>query len=105
MPVTRTSGRSCHGEIGKDLLVFASRNLNKAEHYSTSEIKIWQSYWVVKHFRPYLYGRKFKIASDRKPLTWIANIKDPASWFLRWQIKLGKYDYEVVFKKGTLKKA
>jgi hypothetical protein len=31
----------------------------------------------VKHFRPYLYGRKFKIANDYKPVMWIMSIKRP----------------------------
>jgi hypothetical protein len=56
----------------------------------------------VKHFRPYLYGRKFKIASDHKPLMWIMNIKDPTSRLLRWRVKLEEYDYEIVYKKGAL---
>jgi hypothetical protein len=92
------------GKIGKDLPVaYASRNLNKAEkNYSTSEKELLAIVWGVKHFRPYLYGRKFKIASDHKPLTWIMNVKDPGSRLIRWRIKLEEYDYEIVYKKGAL---
>jgi hypothetical protein len=39
--------------------------------------------------------------TDHKPLTWIVNVKDPGSRLLRWRIKLEKYDYEIVFKKGV----
>jgi hypothetical protein len=76
------------GEIGKDLpVVYASRNLNKAEKkYTTSEKELLAIVWGVKHFRPYLYGRKFKVASDHKPLTWIMNVKDPGSRLLRWRL-------------------
>jgi hypothetical protein len=52
--------------------------------------------WGIKHFRPYLYGRKFKVVSDHKLLTWIMNVKDPESRLLRWRIQLAEYDYEVV---------
>jgi hypothetical protein len=92
------------GEIGKDLPVaYASRNLNKAErNYSTSEKELLAVVWGVKHFRPYLYGRKFKIPSDHKPLMWIMNVKDPGSRLLRWRIKLEEYDYEIIYKKGAL---
>jgi hypothetical protein len=85
------------GEIGKDLPVaYAIRNLNKAErNYSTSEKELLAVVWGVKHFRPYLYGRKFKMASDHKPLMWIMNVKDPGSRLLRWRIKLEEYDYEI----------
>jgi hypothetical protein len=92
------------GQIGKDLpIAYASRNLNKAErNYTTSEKELLAIVWGIKHYRPYLYGRKFKIASDHKPLVWIMNIKDPGSRLLRWRIKLEEYDYEIVYKKGAL---
>ena len=54
----------------------------------------------IKHFRPYLYGRKFKVVSDHKPLTWIMSVKDPGSRLLRWRIQLEEYDYEDVYKPG-----
>jgi hypothetical protein len=92
------------GEIGKDLpIAYASRNLNQAEkNYSTSEKELLAIIWAVKHFRPYLYGRKFKIACDHKPLTWIMNVKDPGSRLVRWRIKLEEYDYEIIYKKGAI---
>jgi hypothetical protein len=92
------------GEIGKDLpIAYVSRNLNNAEkNYTTSEKELLAIVWGVKHFRPYLYGRKFKIASDHKPLTWIMNVKDPGSGMLRWRIKLEEYDSEIVYKRGAL---
>jgi hypothetical protein len=92
------------GEIGKNLpIAYASRNLNNAEkNYSASEKELLAIVWGIKHFRPYLYGRKFKIASDHKPLTWIMNVIDPGSRLLRWRIKLEEYDYEIVYKKKHL---
>jgi hypothetical protein len=73
------------GQIGKDFpIAYSSRNVNKAErNYTTSEKELLAIVWGIKHFRPYLYGRKFKIVSDHKPLLWIMNIKDPGSRLLR----------------------
>jgi hypothetical protein len=92
------------GIVGKDLPVaYASRSLNKAEtHYTTSEKELLSIVWSIKYFRPYLYGRRFKIATDHKPLTWIMNVKDPGSRLLRWRIQLEEYDYEIIYKKGSL---
>ena len=69
------------GQIGKDLPVaYASRSLNNAElHYTTSEKELHAIVWATKYFRPYLYGRKFKIVSDHKPLVWIMHDKDSGS--------------------------
>lgn len=65
------------GEIGKDLpICYASRTLNKSENnYSTTELECLAIVYGVKQFRPYLYGRKFIILSDHRPLTWLFNLK------------------------------
>ena len=87
------------GESGKDLPVaFPSRTLNQAEkNYSTTEKEILAIVWGMQYFRPYLYGKHFRVVTDHKPLTWIMNVKDPGSRLLRWRIKLEEYDYEVIY--------
>lgn len=92
------------GPVGKDLpIAYASRTLNKAEtSYSTSEKELLAIVWAVKHFRPYLYGQKFKIVCDHRPLTWLFNCKDASSRLVRWRLKLEEYDYEIVFKPGRI---
>ena len=77
-------------------IAFASRTLNSAEqNYSTIEKELLAIVWATKHFRPYLYGRKFLILSDHKPLVWLFNIKDPGSRLLRWRLKLNEYQYTI----------
>lgn len=53
-------------QIGKDLpTAFARCSFNKAEkNYSTAEKELAAIVWGIKHFRPYLYGRKFKVVSE-----------------------------------------
>lgn len=65
------------GEIGKDLpICYAPRTLNKSvNNYSTTELECLAIVYGVKQFRPYLYGRKFIILSDHRPLTWLFNLK------------------------------
>jgi hypothetical protein len=90
------------GNIGKDLPVaYASRTLNPAEcNYSTIEKELLAIVWATKYFRPYLFGAKFKIVTDHKPLQWLFNLKEPNSRLVRWRLKLEEYDYEILYKKG-----
>lgn len=94
------------GHIGKDLpIAYASRTLCKAEaKYSTIERELLAIIWAVKHFRPYLFGRKFKLVTDHRPLTWLFSITDPGSRLARWRLKLEEYDYEIIFKPGKTNK-
>ena len=91
------------GPLEKDLPVaYASRSLNKAEiKYTISEKELLAVVWATRYFRPYLYGRHFKIVIDHKPLTWIMNVKDPDSQLLRWGIHLEECDYEIIHKRGS----
>lgn len=90
------------GNIGKDKpIAYASRLLNKAEqNYSTIEKELLAIVYCVHHFRPYLYGNKFTLVTDHKPLVWLHNVKDPTSRLIRWRLKLAEYDYAVIYKAG-----
>ena len=58
--------------------------------------------FAVQHFRPYLYGRKFLLITDHRPLVWIHNLKDSNSRLGRWKIKLSEYDYDIIYKLGKI---
>lgn len=94
------------GKVGSDLpIAYASRTLNASEtNYSTIEKELLAIVWAVKYFRPYLFGRKFKIITDHKPLQWLFSLKEPNSKLIRWRLKLEEYDYEIIYKKGSLNK-
>lgn len=84
-------------------IAYASRTLNPAEtRYSTIERELLAIVWAVKHFRPYLFGKKFTIITDHQPLKWLFSSKDPSSRLVRWRLKLEEYQYEIVYKPGRL---
>lgn len=91
------------GIIGSDKPVcYASRTLTQTEqNYSTIEKELLSIVWSAKYFRPYLFGRKFTIVTDHKPLTWLFSLKEPNSKLVRWRLKLEEYDYTIIYKKGT----
>lgn len=90
------------GELGKDKpIAYASRLLNKAEqNYSTIEKESLAIVYCTNHFRPYLYGNRFTIVTDHKPLEWLHSVKDPTSRLIRWRLKLAEYDYKITYKAG-----
>ena len=58
------------GKIGEDLpIAYASRTLNDAEtRYATIEKELLAILFGVENFRPYLYGKKFTLVTDHRPL-------------------------------------
>ena len=56
--------------------------------------------WASRHFRPYLYGRKFIVRTDHHALRWLHNFKEPAGQVARWLEQLAEFDYEMVHRQG-----
>ena len=52
----------------------------------------------VTYFRLYLYGRKFTLVTDHKPLVWFENSKDSCLRVTRWKLKRTEYDFDVTYK-------
>lgn len=82
-------------------VAFASRSLNKAErNYCTIEKELVAIVWAVKHFRPYLYGRKFQILTDHRPLIYLFGMANPSSRLTKFRLTLEEYDFTINYLKG-----
>lgn len=88
------------GHVGNDRpIAYASRTLNRTEErYSTTEKEFLAIIWAVNHFRPYLYGRKFKMFTDHQPLTYACNNANHK--IIRGKLALEEFDYELIYKPG-----
>ena len=85
-------------------IAFASRTLTISEkNYAQLEKEALSLVFGVKKFHQYLYGRKFTLVTDYKPLTTILGPKKgipslaPAR-LQHWAILLSAYDYTVKYK-------
>lgn len=86
------------GEIGKDRpIAYASRILHGGKlSYFTIDKKCLAIIFAVQYFRPYIYGRRFLLITDHRPLVWMTSVKDPMSRLLRWRLKLAEFEYKVI---------
>lgn len=82
---------------GEDLpICFISRSFQKAElNKSTIMKELLAIHFAVTYLRPYLYGQKFLVRSDHKPLVFLYNLKNPASKLTQIRLDLDEYDFTV----------
>ena len=87
-------------------IAFASRTLSKSEtNYAHLEKEALAIIFGIRKFHNYLFGRKFIIHSDHKPLMYILNasklIPTMASpRIIRWSLMLSAYSYEIRYRPG-----
>lgn len=87
-------------------IAFASRSLSAAENYSQIDKEALAIVWSVKKFFSYLYGHRFTLITDHKPLT---SIFHPAkslpvlsvARMQRYAIFLSSLSYDVVYRKTS----
>jgi hypothetical protein len=83
-------------------LLYLSRKLSPTEQrYSTIEREALAVVWAVEKLRPYLFGVKFTIVTDHKPLVWLKTASAKNNRLLRWSLRLQDYDFEIVHRKGS----
>jgi hypothetical protein len=88
---------------GKDLpIAFASKSFSKGEKNKSTILKeLTAIHWAVNHFKPYLYGKKFTIYTDHKPLIFLYSMKNPSSKLTRMRWDLEEFNYIVKYIPGS----
>lgn len=83
------------------VVAYASRNLKPAEtRYPVIELELLAIVWAIRHFRPYLYGKKFIIKTDHKPLIYLFGMTDPSSRLTKFRLYLEEYDFNIEYIPG-----
>lgn len=88
-------------------IAFASRTLNNAEkNYSQLDKEALGLIFGVKKFHQYIFGRRFTLETDHKPLVYIFGSKRElpqmaANRVQRWAVILSAYDFEIKYVKGS----
>jgi hypothetical protein len=81
----------------------ASRILKNAEiNYGITQKECLSILWGVKQFHTYLYGIKFVVVTDHIALSWLNHTPPQNGRLARWAMYLQEYQFDVVYRKGTL---
>jgi len=82
---------------GSEVVVaYYSKTLAAAEkNYCTTRKELLAVVRAVKHFRPYLYGRTFRLRTDHASLIWLCKRAEPSSQVARWLEILAEFSYRI----------
>lgn len=84
------------------IIAYGHKTLTDCERrYCQTEKEALALVWAVEHFHIFLYGKKFDLITDHKPLEVIFGTKSkPCARIERWVMRLQSYDYKVVYQSG-----
>lgn len=87
---------------GPRIIAFGNKTLTECERrYCQTEKEALALVWGVEHFHLFLYGKKFDLVTDHKPLEVIFGPKSkPCARIERWIMRLQSYDYRVIYRPG-----
>ncbi|XP_063634881.1 uncharacterized protein K02A2.6-like [Cydia splendana] len=89
---------------GPRIIAYGNRTLTDCERkYSQTEKEALALVWSVEHFNIFLFGKKFDLITDHKPLEILFGLKSkPCARIERWVLRLQSYDYNVTYRPGKV---
>ena len=88
-------------ENKEKVVAYYSKVMTQEErNYCTTRQELLAIIKAVKHFRPYLYGRKFTVRTDHASLPWLIKNSQPRGQTARWMEILAEFDLELEHRKG-----
>lgn len=87
---------------GNDLpIAFASKSFTPGEKNKSVILKeLTAIHWGMNYFKAYLYGQKFVVRTDHRPLVFLFNMKNPTSKLTRMRLDLEDFDFNIEYIKG-----
>ena len=83
------------------VIAYSSKHLNDRESkWSTTEKEAYAIIHAIQVFKPYLYGRKFTVITDHKPLEWLMSKVEPSGRLARWALKIQEFDIVIGYRSG-----
>ena len=83
------------------VIAYYSKTLGPAErNYCVTRRELLAIVMATKHFRPYLYGRKFRLRTDHASLQWLYRRKEPSHQVARWLELLAEFHFVLEHRAG-----
>ncbi|XP_061506861.1 uncharacterized protein K02A2.6-like [Anopheles gambiae] len=84
------------------VIAYASKSLTSTEQrYAQTEKEALALVWAVERFQIYLFGIRFELETDHKPLEAIFSpTSSPCLRIERWVLRLQAFSYDVIYRKG-----
>ena len=80
---------------------YFSKALSRSEReYCVTRKELLAVVLAVKHFHPYIYGRRVTLRTDNAAVSWMKSLKVPTGQTARWLELLGTYDLNVTHRPG-----
>lgn len=82
-------------------IAFASKSFTKGEKSKpVIEKELTAIHWAIDYFKPYLYGRRFKVRTDHRPLVYLFGMNKPTSKLTRMRLDLEEYEFDIEYLPG-----
>ena len=87
---------------GKErVIAYYSKTLTPAErNYCVTRRELLAVVKSIKLFRPYLYGRRFRLQTDHASLRWLCRRTEPLDQVARWLELLAEFQYTIEHRAG-----
>jgi len=83
------------------VVAYNSKSLSPTErNYCTTRKELLAVIKSVKHLRPYLYGKRFRLRTDHASLIWLCKRAEPSSQVARWLKILAEFSYRIKHRPG-----
>lgn len=95
---------SQENEKKEDLTIcHASRTFTKGERNKpVIEKELCALHWAIIYYKPYLYGTRFLVRTDHRPLAFLYNLRDPTSKLARIRLDLNEFNFDIAYIPGDL---
>ncbi len=84
------------------VIAYFSRVLSRPERrYCVTRKELLAAVKAIRHFYPYLYGKKFLLRTDHSALRWLLSFRHPEGQIARWIESLQQFEFSVEHRPGS----